>query len=318
MTVVVTGAAGFVGRHLCAALIKVGLPVRGLVRQIPLRRYQVDGVEYVRGADVADALTLTPEMFAGADAVIHLVGIIQENKKKGQTFQRVHVEGTRNVVDESKRAGFDGRFVYVSALGASQGAASEYSRTKYQAERIVVGAGLPYTIFRPSLVLGPDGEFVAQMKDLVLHGGLAPWVPSPVIPVPGAGFNLFQPIWADDLAQCLVKALTTGATINQLYEVGGATQLSFNEIIKGFARGLGVPKKPLVHAPIPLLSVAAAVLEKVSPTPPVTRDQLKNLGLDNITTSQAVKEVFGLDPLPFDQMLARIFSHGTNGTNGRP
>jgi uncharacterized protein YbjT (DUF2867 family) len=307
MTVLVTGASGFVGRHICAGLVKVGHPVRGLVRQVPSRRNHIEGVEYVRGADVTEALSLTPEMFKEVDAIIHLVGIIQENKKKGQTFQRIHVEGTRNVVDEAKRAGFDGRFVYMSAIGASMNAPAEYSRTKYQAERIVIGSELPYTIFRPSLIIGADGEFVAQMKDLVLHGGLPLPAPFPVIPVPGSGFNLFQPIWVDDLVTCVVKSLSMGATINQTYEVGGATQLSFNEILKGFAESLGKPKKPLLHAPIPLLYAAATVMEKILPKPPVTRDQLKNLGKDNITTSLAVKEVFGVDPLGFDQMRAKIY-----------
>lgn len=300
MTVLVTGASGFVGRHVCEGLVKVGHPVRGLVRQLPARRYQVSGVEYVRGIDVADALTLTPEIFKDVEAIIHLVGIIQEVKKKGQTFQRIHVEGTRTVVDESIRAGFDGRLLYMSAIGSSANAPAEYSRTKYQAERIVIGSNLPYTIFRPSLILGADGEFVAQMKDLVLHKG-------PVIPVPGTGFNLFQPIWIEDLVTCVVKSLSTGETINQVYEVGGATQLSFNEILQGFAKALGKPKKPLVHAPIPLLSMAAAMMEKVLPKPPVTRDQLKNLERDNITTSKAVLETFGVEPLSFDQMLAKIF-----------
>ncbi len=307
MTVLVTGASGFVGRHICAELIKIGHPVRGLVRQLPIRKNRVDGVEYVRGVDVADIVTLTPEMFAGVDAIIHLVGIIQENPRKGQTFQRVHVEGTRNVVDEAMRAGFDGRFVYMSAIGSSLNSPSVYSQTKYQAERIVSGSKLPYTIFRPSLVLGPDGEFVAQMKDLVLHGGLGGNAPFPFIPVPGSGFNLFQPIWVDDLAGCVTQALGRGDTINQIYEVGGATQLSFNELLKGFARALDKPKKPLFHAPIPLLYAAATVMEKILSKPPVTRDQLKNLGLDNITTSLAVKEVFGIDPLNFEQMLTKIY-----------
>ena len=307
MTVLVTGASGFVGRHICEGLVKVGHPVRALVRQMPARKNQIAGVEYVRGVDVADAVTLTPEMFAGADAIIHLVGIIQENKRKGQTFQRIHVEGTRNMVDEAKRAGFDGRFVYMSALGSSATAPAEYSRTKYQAERIVSGSELPFTIFRPSLILGPDGEFVAQMKDLVLHGGLPVGLPFPMIPVPGSGFNLFQPIWIDDLVECVVKSLGLGQTINQIYEVGGATQLSFNEILKGFAKSLGKPKKPLFHAPIPLLYAAASVMEAVVPKPPVTRDQLKNLGRDNITTSHDVRDVFGIDPLSFDQMRAKIY-----------
>jgi uncharacterized protein YbjT (DUF2867 family) len=307
MTVVVTGASGFIGRHICEGLVKVGHPVRGLVRHVPVRKNRVEGVDYVRGVDVADAITLTAQMFSEADAIIHLVGIIQEVRGKGQTFQRIHVEGTRNVVDEALRAGFDGRFVYMSAIGASMSSPSQYSQTKYQAERIVTGSKLPYTIFRPSLVIGADGEFVAQMKDLVLHGGLSVGAPFPVIPVPGSGFNLFQPIWIDDLVECVVQSLSKGETINQVYEVGGATQLSFNELLKGFARSLGKPKKPLLHAPLPLLYAAATVMEKVLPKPPVTRDQLKNLGADNITTSLAVKEVFGLDPQTFEQMLKRIY-----------
>lgn len=300
MTVLVTGASGFVGRHICAELVKVGHPVRGLVRQVPVRKNRVEGVEYIRGVDVADVVTLTPEMFKDADAIIHLVGIIAEVKRRGQTFQRIHVEGTRNVVDEAKRAGFDGRLVYMSAIGSALNAPAEYSRTKYQAERIVIGSEFPYTIFRPSLVIGPDGEFVAQMKDLVLRRG-------PFIPVPGPGFNLFQPVWIDDLVQCVAKSLVMGETINQIYETGGATQLSFNELLKGFAKSLGKPKKPLLHAPIPLLYAAAAVMEKILTRPPVTRDQLKNLERDNITTSQDIKELFHVNPLGFDQMLAKIY-----------
>jgi len=300
MTVLVTGASGFIGRHVCAELVKVGHPVRGLARQVPVRKNRVEGVEYIRGVDISDVVTLTPEMFKDVDAIIHLVGIIAEVKRKGQTFQRIHVEGTRNIVDEAKRAGFDGRFIYMSAIGAALNAPAEYSRTKYQAERIVIGSECPYTIFRPSLVIGPDGEFIAQMKDLVLHNG-------PVIPVPGSGFNLFQPVWVDDLVQCVVKSLVMGETINQIYEIGGATQLSFNELIRGIAKSLGKPKKPLLHAPIPLLYAAAAVMEKILPKPPVTRDQLKNLALDNITLSQDIKELFGVNPLGFDQMLAKIY-----------
>ncbi len=307
MAVLVTGASGFIGRHVCAELVKVGHPVRGLVRQVPVRKNRVEGVEYIRGVDVADALTLTPEMFKDVDAIIHLVGIIAEVRRRKQTFQRIHVEGTRNIVDEAKRAGFDGRFVYMSAIGSALNAPAEYSRTKYQAERIVIGSEFPYTIFRPSLVIGPDGEFVAQMKDLILHGGLPVNAPFPFIPVPGPGFNLFQPIWVDDLVQCVAKSLVMGETINQIYEIGGATQLSFNELLRSFAKSLGKPKKPLFHTPIPLLYAAATVMEKILIKPPVTRDQLKNLGRDNITTSQDIKELFKVNPQGFDQMLAKIY-----------
>lgn len=308
MAVLVTGASGFVGRHIVGGLLAAGHKVRGLVRQLPVRKYRHEGVDYVRGVDVKDIVTLTPAMFEGIDAIIHLVGIIQENRKTGQTFERIHVDGTRNMVEEAKRAGFAGRFVYMSALGSERDAPSDYSRTKNTAERIAIGSDLSYTIFRPSLILGQDGEFVAQMTDLIKHGGLPVKMPFPVIPVPGNGFNLFQPIFIDDLVTCVVKSLSEAATVNQTIEVGGGTQLSFNELLKGFARSLGMPKKRLLHAPIPLLYAAATVMEKITSKPPVTRDQLKNLGRDNITTSKAVEEIFGVTPLSFDQMLAKIYA----------
>jgi len=306
MKVLVTGASGFLGSHLIDGLLAAGHSVRGLSRNMPTGGRLHGGVEYVDGVDVGDASTLTPKMFEDVDSVVHLVGIIQEAGKK-QTFQRIHVEGTRNVVETAKAGGFDGRVIYMSAIGTEKDAPAEYSRTKYAAEQIVVGSALPYTIFRPSLVMGKDGEFVAQMADLIKYGGLPFKAPVPVIPVPGSGLNKFQPIYVDDLVSCVVKSLTDESTGGQTYEVGGATQVSFNELLAGFARSMNV-KKPMVHAPVPILKVVATVMEAIMPKPPVTRDQLANLGRDNITQSHAITDVFGVTPLSFDNMLSRIYA----------
>jgi len=306
MKVLVTGASGFLGSHLIEGLLEAGHAVRGLSRNVPTGVRLHGGAEYVDGVDVGDASTLTSKMFADVDAVVHLVGIIQEAGKK-QTFQRIHVDGTRNVVETAKAGGFAGRIVYMSAIGTEKDAPAEYSRTKYAAEQIVVGSGLPYTIFRPSLVMGKDGEFVAQMAELIKYGGLPFKAPVPVIPVPGSGLNKFQPIYVDDLVSCVVKSLTDESTSGQTYEVGGATQVSFNELLAGFARSMNV-KKPMVHAPVPILRVVATVMEAIMPKPPVTRDQLANLGRDNITQSHAITDVFGVTPLSFDNMLSRIYA----------
>ncbi len=305
MNVVVTGVSGFVGSHLAQALIGAGHQVRGLSRNAPTGARRKTGVEYVDGVDVATSTTLTAKMFENTDVVVHLVGIIQE-ATGGQTFQRIHVHGTGNVIDAAQSAGFEGRIVYMSALGAAPDAPSEYSRTKYDAEQLVQKAGRPYTIFRPSLIIGKDGEFVAQMADLVQYGGMPVHLPFPVIPVPGDGLNKFQPIWIDDLCGCVTKALAKPVTDYQTYEVGGATQLTFNDLLGGFAQSLHV-NKPLVHAPVPMLNVVATVMESLMPKPPVTRDQLLNLGRDNITDSRAIEQVFGIRPLSFDQMLAKIY-----------
>ncbi len=305
MNVAMTGAGGFVGGHLTQALTEAGHSVRGLGRKTPTAARRAAGVQYIDGVDITESATLTTEMFAGLDAIVHLVGIIQEGAG-GQTFQRIHVHGTGNVVDAARQAGFEGRFLYMIALGSAPDAPAEYSRTKFEAEQIVERSGLPYTTFRPSLIIGPDGEFVAQMKDLILHGGLPVPVPFPFIPVPGSGENKFQPIWVEDLCGCVVGALGNPATEYQLYEVGGATQLSFNDLLAGFAKSLHV-SKPFLHAPVPALRVAATVMEALMPRPPVTRDQLLNLGRDNITDSRAVEQVFGIHPLGFPAMLTKIY-----------
>ncbi len=305
MNVVVTGASGFVGSHMVQALMGAGHRVRGLARKAPTGERRKAGAEYIEGVDVTTSTTLTAKMFENTDVVVHLVGIIQE-AAGAQTFRRVHVDGTGNVIDAARSAGFEGRIVYMSALGSAPDAPSEYSRTKYEAEQVVAKSGLPYTIFQPSLIIGKDGEFVAQMSDLVKYGGLPVHLPFPVIPVPGSGLNKFQPVWIEDLCGCVVGALASRATDYQTYEVGGATQLTFNNLLEGFARSLHV-SKPLVHAPVPILNVVATVMEAIMPKPPVTRDQLLNLGRDNITSSRAIEQVFGIRPLGFDQMLANIY-----------
>lgn len=306
MRVLVTGASGFVGSHIIGALIKAGYLVRGLTRKMPSQERERLGAEYIDDVDVTESLTLLPAMFQEVDAIVHLVGIIREGVGS-QSFQRVHVDGMRNLLDAAGDSGFQGQVIYLSALGADPASPSEYSRTKYAAEQILVDSGFPGTIFRPSLILGRGGEFVQQIQDLVLHGGLPLPVPMPFIPMPGSGETRFQPLAIGDLAACIVRSLENATTSYQMYEVGGASIVTFNQIIEGFARHLGV-QKPVLHVPLGVLSAAAAVMEAMMTKPLVTRDQLINLGRDNVTDSQAVENVFKVRPLTFDQILDLIFA----------
>jgi nucleoside-diphosphate-sugar epimerase len=306
MKVLVTGAAGFVGSHIIGALLKAGHEVRGLTRRMPSPERERIGVEYIDDVDVAQSSTLTPQMFHEIDAIVHLVGIIREGPGD-QNFQQVHVEGTRNVIEAADAAGFMGRFLYLSAIGAAPDAPSEYARTKYGAEQVVRFSRLPFTILRPSVILGKDGEFVQQMRDLVLHGGLSLPVPMPFIPVPGGGNSKFQPLAVGDLAACVIRSLENPDTAYQLYELGGASQVTFNEMLAAFSSRLGVAK-PLFHAPMGAMNIAAAVMEAIMPKPPITRDQLTNLALDNVTESHAIEDVYKILPLTFEQTLDLIFA----------
>ena len=174
---------------------------------------------YIGGVDVVDSVSLKGEHFEGVDAVVHTVGIIQE-RQPNQTFRKVHVVGTRNVVEKASVSSVP-KFVYISAIGADENAQAEYSQTKAMAEQMVIGGGLNYTILRPSIILGKDGEFVAQMQDLVRSGGLPIKLPFPFIPVPGSGNNLFQPVFVDDLTACIVKAVGPMVAAYETIDVGG-------------------------------------------------------------------------------------------------
>lgn len=305
MKVFVTGASGFIGGHTARALIAAGHEVVGLARATPGEGKGVPGVAYVPGS-VTDAATLPPDTLAGCQAVVHLVGIIQEARAGGQTFEAVHVQGTKNVLAAARAAGAAERFVYVSALGSEPGAESEYSRTKFQAEQAARESGIPYTIFRPSVVLGPDGEFVQQMEDLIRKPPLSPLAP-PFIPVPGSGQNRFQPLHIDDLTACITGCLADPATAEQTYEIGGGSAVTFDQLLEAIQRHIGI-KKPLLHVPMPLLFAAAAALEALLPKPPITTDQLANLKRDNTCDNGPVKAAFGIDPLPFEQALAKVYA----------
>jgi NADH dehydrogenase len=144
------------------------------------------------------------------------------------------------------------------------------------------------------------------MKDLVLHGGLPVTLPVPVIPVPGNGQNRFQPIYVGDLTACLMQCLTGSTALNETVEVGGALPVTFDEIVRSFARRLGI-KKPLLHTPLWLLNVMAPVVGLL-PNPPFTKDQLKNLSRDNTCDISKMKLIFGIEPKYFEETLSIILA----------
>ncbi len=157
--VFVTGAGGFVGTAVTQRLVAGDHDVTVLAHRRPLQSGG-DRVRTVRG-DLSTPAALDDGL-AGCSAVIHLVGIIRENKGLGVTFDRVHHLGTKNMLAAASRAGVR-RFIHMSALGARSDAASEYHRSKFKAEQAVRDGGLDWTIFQPSLIHGPDGEFLKML-----------------------------------------------------------------------------------------------------------------------------------------------------------
>ena len=293
MTVLVTGATGFIGPHVAHALRTRDVAVRALVRD-PARAARLNawGVELARG-DVTDPGSLRAAC-AGAEAVIHLVAIIAG---RPADFERVMAEGTRNLVAAAQAAGV-GRFVLASALGLDERTkdAVPYYRAKWEMERAVKESGLEHVIFRPSFVFGKDGGVLPTFVRLARF--------APVTPIIGPGTQRLQPIWVEDVAEYYARSLDTPHVANRTFEIGGPDAPTWNEFWARLKRVLGT-RRPSLHVPFSVMRAQAAVTERL-PGAPVTRDQLTMLALgDNVVTSGDAVETFGFALVPLDEQLRR-------------
>jgi len=296
MKVFLTGATGFVGRYMLERLLADGHAVRAALRGLPGQKARVvarsqqlgrkDDFQWVQG-DVVEGTRLEEGM-QGCDAVIHLVGIIVE--KGSNTFERVHHLGTRNVVEAAKRSGIK-RFVQMSALGVRANGVALYQTTKWKGEEEVRRSGIPFCILRPSLIFGEGDGFVTQMMETMRSAPL-------FRPVPGSGKPKFRPIFIDDVTACFVRALTAEAAINQTIELGGADELTLNEVLAEIARCAAV-RKPAIHIPLPLMFAGAAVMQTLLKNPPVTVDQLRMLREGSTCDIGPMKRIFGVEPRGF-------------------
>lgn len=276
MRVLVTGGSGFVGRALVGRLRQDGHEVVAGSR----------GGEEVEGApgvalDVTDFGSVE-RAFARAEpqAVVHLVGIIAERGE--QTFERVHVLGTRHVLAAAPRGA---RFVHMSALGAREDSVSGYFRSKARAEALVRASELPFTILRPSLIFGPGDDFFGRvLKNLVSS--------APVVPVIGDGSFPFRPVSVEDVATAFARALVRPQTAGQSYDLAGPEQFRFEELLQLELGALG-KHKPLLHVPLALMNLAVPVLQLL-PHPPITSDQYAMLIEGNTADPQRARAAFDL------------------------
>lgn len=297
MLIAVTGASGFVGRHLTALLARRGHQVRALLRGDG-RGPTAAGLPAERTpGDLADPAALAA-LTRGTDVVVHLVGIIVETG--AATFEAVHVEGTRRLLSAARAAGVR-RFVHMSAVGArDEPRATRYHRTKWRAEELVRGSGLSHAIFRPSIISGPENRPIRTLARL--HR----W--SPVVPVFGDGRFPTQPVWIGDVALAFALAAER-PTLGGVFELGGPAALTYEELVRAIGRAAGQPR-PLVHVPLPIARAAAAAFGILGPLAPFTRDQLQMLVEGSATPANALESAFGIRALPFEEGLTRFLGGG--------
>ena len=286
MKIFISGATGFVGKHLCRELLSRGHTLRLLTHST--RTSAMKDTEFVPG-DVT-AVESCVKGAAGCDAVINLVGIIREFPRRDITFERLHVEATENMLKAATQNGIK-RYLQMSALGSRAGAVAGYHRSKYAAEELVVAAGLDYTIFRPALIFGPEDAFVNMIAGFIRSLS--------AVPVIGDGRYRLQPIAADDVARCFAMALEKPETVGKSYNLCGPDRMSYLELVDVVTKVLGRYFVLKIKNPLTLMQLVTPLLEKF-PFYPVTADQITML-LEESTCDGSWQETFGFEPVRFEE-----------------
>jgi len=273
-SVVLFGGTGFIGSHLAARLsahnLTVVLPTRHAARAMGLM--PLPGVDIVE-ADLRDDAALR-RLVSGHDAAINLVGVLHAHRAKpyGPEFRQAHVDLPRRIVDACAQAGVP-RYLHMSALGADPLGASMYQRSKADGEAAAHSRPeVAATVFRPSVVFGPEDNFLNMFARLQRH--------LPVVPLAGAGAR-FQPVYVGDVAEAFVRALFDPQAANQTYEMGGPQVYTLAELVRLAGRYAGHERRVLA-LPDGLARLQAMLFELLPGTPLITRDNLDSMKADNI------------------------------------
>ncbi|MGP8160667.1 MAG: NAD-dependent epimerase/dehydratase family protein [Candidatus Dormibacteria bacterium] len=296
--IVVTGANGFVGRHVVDRLTQAGYPLRAMVRD--RSRYSPPTEVRIVEADLVQADTLTAAL-DGVGTVIHCAAITANLKETYPgAYQRVNALGTENLVAAARAAGVR-RLVAISGLGTRPAPAGTYMATRWALEEAVRNSGIPHVILQPSVQFGDDAEFVAALARLIRT--------SPVVPALGGGRTRFQPIWVEDVVTCVERSISDDALLNRSHAIGGSECLTFKEILQAIAGVMG-RRRLILPLPMPLARLQARLLSAVMAHPPLTPATLELFAFDNATDLDAVERTFGFRPRGFREHLR---AHGVAG-----
>lgn len=296
MKVFVTGGTGFVGSEVLRQLVAAGHGVRVLVRPGAEKKLAtLDNIEIHHG-DATEPTTLIGAL-TGCDAVVHLIGIIREFPARGVTFDRLHVEATRNVLAAAQAQGVK-RYLHMSSNGTGPAGTTAYHRTKWAAEQLVRASDSDWTIFRPSLIFGPKGEFVTMLADLIRK--------APMVPVIGDGQYRMQPVAVAQVAESFVLALNLPDTIGQTYHLGGGASYSYDEILDLTGKALGHDHVHKAHQPLFLVKPMIKLMEHAEHFP-VTSDQVDMLLQGNLCDTTEWVKIFGLRPVSYADGIGGCF-----------
>jgi len=286
MRIVLLGATGFVGRHLLPELSRRGhqcdVICRNPVRCGPLRL--IPGVQ-LKHVPVLSTESLGAAL-SGADAVINLIGILNESGRKGRGFHAVHVGTAEKLIEACRETGVR-RVIQISALNAGKGK-SHYLISKGKAEDLLRQADfLDVTIVQPSVIFGSGDSFFNRFA------GLLKW--APIMPLACPDSRL-QPVWVGDVVHAIGNILETPGTIGQTLEFAGPKAYKLSHLVKWTGRAAGL-RRLVVGLPDPLSRLQGWVMDFV-PGKPFSSDNYMSLQIDNVSQHNALPKL-GITPISF-------------------
>jgi NADH dehydrogenase len=295
--ITVFGGSGFLGRHVVRALARAGYRIRPAVRR-PDLAFHLQPLGRVGQIHAVQANLRYPESVEaavrGADVVINLVGVLFERGK--QSFEAVQAEGAHTVARAAAAVG--ARLIHVSALGADPESPALYGRSKAAGEAAVLATMPDATIFRPSIVFGPEDDFFNRFAAMARL--------SPALPLIGGGLTRFQPVFVGDVARAIAAAVGGRASGGTIYELGGPEVKTFKELME-YVLAVTERRRLLVPLPFGLAKLQAHFLA-LMPKPLLTPDQVELLRADNVVSEAAQSEgrtiaAFGIEPAALEAIV---------------
>jgi len=288
--ILLTGGTGVIGSALLRRIVAEREPVRCLVRDPRRLGEQRVRVQIALG-DLADPASFRNAL-RGVHTVIHLGASIRDQPRG--SIEELNAVATMRLVRAAERAGVE-RFVLFSALGAELHSRTRFFRAKALACRAVEESSLATTVFAPSIVYTPGDPWLTLLERLSLL---------PAVPVSGSGRSQYQPIWAEDVADCVMAALADGGAGGRSFELAGPDTLSYASIVRTVMRPLG-RRRPLLPVPLPIVRLSLEALERVVGPAAFATWEEAELMEEPMTTGRgtADAESLGVSPLPMSAVL---------------
>ena len=296
MQVALFGGTGFVGSYLVDALIAAGHTPSLLVREASASKLRNAEACQLNDGDISSTQAIESTL-ADCDALIYNIGILKEDRKRGITFEELQYRGVERVVEAARHHGVS-RVLLMSANGVKS-PGTPYQDTKYRAEKLVSESGLPFTVFRPSVIFG-DSHGLQEISSQLNNDLVKP-------PIPAVGFHtgwkpkgngvVLSPVHVTDVADAFVAALTNDETIGKTYVLGGPDVLTWAEMVRRIAATVS-RNKWFLPMPISVMKFGATLFDWL-PFFPATRDQLTMLAEGNAADPADIESLIGRPPLAF-------------------